>query len=230
MGKQKILLVITALLLVVGGLVLYQSLRAGDTKNTNIGVAPPLAREKCDQLNTTQDCKPISLATSTWKVFENPQYRYAISYPPEGYSQSFDDYGGMEHIYFGIRGRFTIGGIDATIYPNYPPSEETRASNLDLKSYAESIRMLQINYPNPNHKDQKIGELEETMIDRKKAYQFTLDQGFTTMRRVGVGDAIPAGQTYRYTITENPQGQKLIIYYYLGNPVAETMFKTFKFR
>lgn len=225
MNKRTTLIVAT--LLVLFGLIGYR-LYAPSAKNDGQNVPP--AQEECDRETTTEDCKPISLDTSTWKVFENPAYGYAISYPIEGYSQSFDDYGTLEHTYFGIRGRFTLGGVDATVYPNYPLSDAQAARNLDLRSYAESIRMLQINYPNSNHKDRRVSDLEETTVDGRMAYRFTLDQGFTTMRQVGVGDAIPTGQTYRYVITETPQGQKLIIYYYMGNPIAEAMFRTFRFR
>lgn len=46
MHKQKIFLVITALLLVGGGVILYQYLRARGTNKPNIIVTPPLVQEK----------------------------------------------------------------------------------------------------------------------------------------------------------------------------------------
>lgn len=286
MSKQKILSVLIILFLGIGGVVLYQSL-PGNAKN-------PIAQEKCNQFTTTQDCKPISLATSTWKKFENTKYGYAISFPSESSISTSNDYANdlrnEKDISFYLPGRFPLVGVDAIIYPNSPSSEV--AGELDLKSYAESVRMLQVNNRDPEYfksqktdemkrverafseayqftfppiytttpvqfphfdpakgldiksygealrifniyesfgrlKDQKIGMLAETLIDGRKAYQFTLDQGFTTEKEIGRGYSIPPGQTYVYTITENSKGQKIIIYYYLGNPIAETMYQTF---
>jgi len=287
MSKQKILIAFFLFLLAVGGVVLYQSLRAGNAKN-------PVAQEKCDQFTTTQDCKAISLATSTWKVFENTKYAYAISYPPEGSVSTNNDYANDLHeekeIDFYIPGRFPLVGVDVTIYPN-PPSF-AGVDELNLKSYAESIRMLQVNNRDPNYfenqkteemrqaeiafakayqftfppvyattsqqfpdfdpakgldmksysealrifnvnenfkhfKDQEIGALSETLIDGRNAYQLTVTKGFVASNG---GYLIPDGQTYVYTITENLKGQKIIIYHYLGNPIAETMFQTFVFK
>lgn len=218
MSKQKVLFVSFLFLLMIGGVVLYRSLR--------------MPTEKCDPFITTQDCQQISLATSTWKVFENTKYGYAISFPSESSISTSNDYADdlrtEEDIGFYLPGRFPLIGVDATIYPN-PPSFEA-ADELDLKSYAESVRTLQVNFPNPNHKDRNVGELTGTIIDGREAYWFTLDQGFTTEKKIGRGYSIPPGQTYMYTITENSMGQKIIIYYLLGNPVAETMFQTFEFR
>ena len=214
---------VLVVVIVAGAFVLVQK---NSAKNSNdIGTT----FVACDPLTTTQDCKPISLATSTWKVFENTKYGYAISYPSEGNISSVDDYGGVEEMSFGIPGRFTLGGVDASIYPHSPPPI-SELNDLDLKSYAEAIRMLQVNFPNPNHKDRNIGKLAETTIDGRKAYQFTLDQGFTTEKKSGRGYSIPPGRTYLYTITENSKGQKIIIYYFLGNPIAETMYQTFRFK
>lgn len=226
MGKQKIFFTLIVLFFGVGGIILYQSLRAENAKG-------PVAQEKCNQSATTQDCKPISLATSTWQVFENTKYSYAISYPPGGSINSRDDYvddiSKAEAVYFSIPGRFTLGGVDATLYPNYPLSDAP-SKDLDLKSYAESLRMLQVNYPNPNYKDQEIGEIKETTIDGRKSYQFTLDQGFTTQKKSGLGYSIPPNQTYLYTVTENSRRQKIILYHLLDNTIAERMFQTFEFR
>jgi hypothetical protein len=276
MSKQKIISLLIILFLGVGGVILYQSLRAGNAKN-------PIAQGKCDQFTTTQDCKSISLATSTWKVFENTKYGYAISYPSEGDIATGGDYGRVEEMSFGIPGKTDLGGVKTTVYPNLPsdlklyaeairvlqinnrdpvyfenqkteemkqieitfrkaykftpaPVDATislqfppfdRTKGLDIKSYGEALRMFNVGESLKRLKDQKIGELKETVIDGRKAYQFTLDKTFVTIHG---GYVIPDGQTYLYTITENLKGQKIIIYYFLGNPIAETMYRTFVFK
>lgn len=283
MSKQKIFLLLALFLLGVGGVVLYQSLRAPTTIDPDLGSTSPLAQKGCDQFTTTQDCKPISLATSTWKVFENTKYGYAILYPSEGYITSRDDYGGVEDMYFGIRGRFTLGGVDAALYSNFSSNlklyaEEVRtlqvnsrdpryiesqrtdqvkqaivafmkayqftfppvytatypqfppfdtAKGLDMGTYSEALRAFNLNESLKYVRDQKIGPLIETVIDGRKAYQFTIDKAFTTGS--GGGYVIPDGEVYVYTITENLKGQKIMFYYYLDNPIAEKMFQTFKF-
>lgn len=179
-------------------------------------------------IGTTNQAEPLD--TSTWKVFENPTYGYAISYPPEGNVTFQNEYRPLRSVLIGAPGGIILGGVDATVYPTYPLADQQAANILDLKSYAESIRMLQINYPSPNSRNQKVGELQEVTVEGREAYQFVLDQGFTTLRNTGSGYVIPEGYVYLYTITENPKGQKLIIYYSLGNSVAQAMFKTFTFK
>lgn len=223
MKNQKLILGSILLLLLVGALSIMYQLRYAPLVNI------PENIEKCDPLTTTADCKSISLDTSTWKVFENKKYGYAISYPTEGYITSSDDYGSPEHMLFSLPGRTSLGGVDATLYPNYPLSD-IPPKDLKLKLYAEEVRMLQINYLNPEYnKDQLIGDLKETAIANKKAYEFTLDQGFTTQKKIGLGYVIPSHRTYLYTITENLEGQKIMIYYDINNPIAVAMFKTFRF-
>lgn len=285
--SKKILLVLIVLFFGVGGIILYQSLRIGKAKNS-------VTQEKCDQFTTTQDCKLISLATSTWKVFGNTKYGYVISYPSESGVSTDNDYANdlreEKEIGFYIPGRFPLVGVDVTVYPN--PSSSEVADELNLKSYAESMRVLQINNRDPEYlanqkteemkraeiaftkayqftfppvyattspqfpnfdptkgldmksysealrifnvneslkyfQDQKIGALAKTLVDGKEAYQFTVTKGFATPNG---GYLLPDGQTYMYTITENLRGQKIMIYYFLGNPIAETMYQTFVFK
>lgn len=174
---------------------------------------------KCDQWTTDELCNTVSLDTSTWKTFVNPNYGYAISYPTESDIRTTNDYGdNIDHIYFGISGRFTLGGVDATAYADFPS---------DLKLYAERVRYLQLSDTYPYTKDKKIGLLTESEVDSKRSYSFTVTKGFDSPN---VGYVIPDGITYLYTITENPKGQKIIIYFFKGNPIAEAMLKTFVFK
>lgn len=214
--KPKRNLTIAILVIAIFGATMYY---LGSSAGTSF-----IYTQTCNALTTTKDCESISLATSTWRVFENTTYGYAISYPLEGNVSTSEDYGNPAHILFSIPGRFMLVGVDATLYPNSPSSI---SENLDLKSYAEGIRALQINDQNPYVKDRKIGGLTETWIDGRKAYQFVLDKAFTTGYS-GMGYLIPDGEVYMYIITENAEGQKIIIYYFLGNPIAEAMCQTFR--
>ena len=235
MNKQKILLTLVLFLLVVGGVILYQSLRTENAKSPNTVVALPFTiQEGSKPWISMEDCvKNFSLSTSTWKVFENKKYGYTISYPSEGYINSRNDstlnLSEEPTVEIGICNGFTLGGVDAIIYPNYPTQETEKAGALNLKSYAEAVRMIQINdsTANPYFKNRNVGMLKETTIDGRKAYQFTLDKGFTTSAKIY---GIPYGGVNMYIITENLKGQKIIISYYLGNPIAEKMYRTFVFK
>ena len=164
MSRQKILLSLILFLFGIGGVFLYQSLRAENTKNTD-DVTPSLSGKNCDQSTTTQDCQPISLATSTWKVFENTKYGYAISYPPEARVATGGDYGQIEEVYFEVPGRFILGDVSAVMFPDFPS---------DLKSYAEAVRMLQVNSRDPGYiESQRPEKTRQAIIAFTKAYQFT---------------------------------------------------------
>jgi hypothetical protein len=192
--KQRTLVAVLLMALSIVGAVMFE--------RTQIPTPQPYDNSDlsgCDQDATTTDCVQF------WHSFENTRYSYVISYPAEVEISTYDVYGADDlntesQLTFAIPGKFTLVGIEATTpfpsqgqrdYDNAPPSDESNKMNsLDLKSYAEALRALQVNDPNPYIQDRKIGELKEATIAGRVAYQFTIDRTFTTAL---LGSGAPLG-------------------------------------
>lgn len=190
---------------------------------------------KVSERNNDSQMPPVS-QNINWITYNNVAHGYKISYPQEIIvapvaemdSRPIDK---IDDIEFFIPGKITALFITVLVpYTNASKTiatERTKLINLPLQQYAETLRQYQIEDKNPTIQNKQVGDLKEAVIAGQKAYSFTLTKSFT-FGSVG-GYALADSTIYNYILTENKNGEKLIIHYPMGNSLSEQMKNSFAF-
>ena len=126
---------------------------------------------------------PVSVSQSEWKTYTNTKYGYILQYPRSVYVQPRleEERLPLEEsfsIEMGMPGGIPPVGITITIWEPYTPKpmdsatiEHNRIVNLDLKSFAETLRQQEIDNKNPNFPNKKVGGLKKLTSPDKKHMQ-----------------------------------------------------------
>ena len=178
---------------------------------------------------TSSTAQTSDSQTAGWKTYSNIQFNYKFLYPPNpnGHlSSNLNDFATdtdmdvQSEVEFGVEGVATLLGVSMSW-------QKQLLSPNDLKSFANSVREMQVTDPDPNNSaDRKIGPLKETTLGGTKAYSFTLTDSF---RDEGGGYTLGNKSEYIYVIAQNPQGQKVVLHYLAGSADAERMAQSFEF-
>jgi hypothetical protein len=191
------------------------------------------------QINSALD--PTATTTKNviiWETFENTEYHYTVFLPSEtsisflAGTYTFDDLDprglyGADIVFRAGEGSFAIKvdviwegeeikAVDEESKRQL--AEHRKLIDLDLKSYSESIRN--------SLEDRKVGGLEEIQFANQTAYKFVLDGSDYLM--FNYNDEVDPNISQAYIITENLQGQKIIINY-LINDASEKMVQSITF-
>lgn len=214
-----------------------------ETGDVDCGPSISLFSPICDQSATTTPCSVLenmgsnppsqqfatSTPTSEWETFENTKYGYSVWVPHETFIDGIAMYNPDPHrgseLYFSA----PMGGFfDITVKTLSPKMEidmgkelfekEKNLLALNLKLYAQAVRVHEASDPNPHILNRKVGELKEIQFAGTKAYEFMLERSFANLK-----------ETPRiFIIAENLRGQKMIIRHAINN-MSEKMVKTIKF-
>lgn len=184
-----------------------------------------------------------------WQNYENTVFGYSVNYPDTiADIHTNNEYSGNDltdeaEISFAVPGKTTLFGVESdyltpeiiNIFKKDGAlkilEERQKLLAMNLKSYSETIRELQVNNPNP-YSHAEVGEMKEITFGGKPAFSFSLTNGFKLLTgEYSLGD----GQAYNYVITENSKGHRLIVHYLIdsetypeGIDLAEKMVVSFK--
>lgn len=176
-----------------------------------------------------------------WIDYVNNAYKYKVKYPegarvysPSETAEPLDRIMNLQISVEDINTRFFVDYFWLASDPRIGISDEVKNENEKLfnstvKEFAEALHQYQIDDDNSNIKNRKVGDLKEIQFADKTAYSFTLDKGFREYSSADYGYAIPDGMTYNYIFVENNFGDKLIIYYRVGDDLSEQIKDSFGF-
>lgn len=172
---------------------------------------------------------------SEWKTYINSKHEYALQYPKDVYiqpAQEMDPFSVEESasIEMGVRGDVPSVGVRIIVWELYPYKtvdkeslsyniEHNRVTQLDLKSFSETLRQQEVDNKNLNFPNKTVSELEEINFAGQKAYAVTISNymdgyGSDTFRRI-------------YLIEGNDK--KIIIQYSLNSDLSKQIVDTFRF-
>jgi hypothetical protein len=180
---------------------------------------------------------PHKTQVSGQQTYTNTKYRFQVQYPKEyrvsyiyGESVPIPDELLDAPLIMKIPPRdtpseFPIFGVTAYI-PHDPDYGWNDSIALPLRDFAEAVRKRQID-GNPNEPGKKSGELTAIRFANHPAYSFTQDFGFNGAE--GSYAFFPSSSVFNFIAVENNAGQKLLIHYRVGDPVAEKIKDSFSF-
>jgi hypothetical protein len=173
----------------------------------------------------TQQTPPKADETRSWLTFTNKKYNYSFKHP-QGSSVGSNQFATGEEEAFNVslsinKTRFNVEAQDPTMYSNSPTTIKTM--KLPLKEFAQEIWKQNKEDTNSNIQNKEVGQISQTTVGGKMAYQFTLTGSYYNERGGYVLE-----KKYIYLFVEN-KGLNFMIWLPAEDPTAGQILGTFKF-
>lgn len=174
---------------------------------------------------TTQQTPPKADETQGWLVFTNKKYNYSFKHP-QGSSVWSNQYATDEDEAFNVylsskQTRFHVETQDPEMYSNSPAVIKTM--KLPLKEFAQEIWKQNKEDTNPNIQNKEVGQISQTTVGGKLAYQFTLTGSYHDERGGYVLE-----KKYLYLFVEN-NGLNFMTWLPADDSTARTILESLKF-
>lgn len=219
MPKINNILFVFSLVAMLGGALYLQSSSHINNNRLALGVGSFFPNTEVSALNKLKGEGPVSVDAS-WGKYMNTAYNYTLRYPTDTTITSALITSAVEN-----SAAIVVTGPEPTDYltvtawvPQPNGDERGRIAALLHKSFAQTMRMKEVNTPDPNHSNKKVGELEEFFFAGYRAYAITV---------TGTADG-HGNDTIKYVYLDSGS-YKLVLAYPLNDGVIETISKTFKF-
>lgn len=194
----------------------FQGQASKEQKNTPITLTPtPTSLQTLPKKDEAQD----------WLIFTNRKYKYTFKHPQGssvGSNQFVTDAEDAFSVYLsGNQTNYNVEVQDPEMYSNSPAIIRTK--ELPLKEFAQEIWRQNNEDTNPYIKNKEVGQILQTTVSGKEAYQFTLTGSYHD----GLGGYV-LEKKYNYLFVEN-NGLNFMIWLPADNSTARTILESFKF-
>lgn len=219
MPKINNILFVFSLVAMLGGALYLQSSSSINNNRLELGVGSFFPNTEVSALSKLKGEGPVTVDAS-WKKYTNTAYNYTIQHPTDTTVTTLYDNRATENSdAIEVKGPDATDYLTSTIWTPQPNGDERgRIAALLHKSFAQTMRMKEVNATDPNYPNKKVGELEEFFFAGYRAYAITV---------TGTTDG-HGNDTIKYVYLDSGI-YKLVLAYPLNNGVIETISKTFKF-
>ena len=155
-----------------------------------------------------------------WSKYENPTYGYLFRYPSSSKVQTIQlDTQPKNTITTEVSGPEANDYVTFTTWVKQPDGDGYgRLATAPIKTFAQAMRMKEVNTVNETYPNKRVGDLEELFFAGYRGYTVTVNNSSD-----GHGSS-----NIRYVYLDAAQ-LKIVIQYSLNGPNAETIAKTFRF-
>ncbi len=176
-------------------------------------------------ISNNQQPAPKTDETKGWSIFTNKKYNYNFKHP-QGSSVGSNQFATNEEGAFNVslhsnKTRFNVEAQDPEISSDRPATIKTM--KLPLKEFVQEIWKQNKEDANPNIQNKEVGQISQTTVSGKLAYQFTLIGSYHDERGGYVLD-----NKYLYLFVEN-KGLNFMIWMPVDDSTAGQILGTFKF-
>lgn len=173
----------------------------------------------------TQQTTPKADETQGWLIFTSKKYNYSFKHP-QGSSVGSNQYATDNDEAFNVslssnKTRFNVEAQDPEMYSGSPTVINTM--KLPLKEFAQEIWRENKEDTNPNIQNKEVGQISQTIVGGKVAYQFTLTGSYYDERGGYVLE-----KKYLYLFVEN-NGLNFMVWLPADDSTARTILESFKF-
>jgi len=208
-GFANITLIVVVVTILAGMVVYF-----GFTKESK----PHTQQQTSQKVDETQD----------WITFTNEKYNYSFKHPQDisvgGSQYATDPEDGFSVHLSSLKTHFNVEAQDPSLFSTSIDGPAIiKTMELPLKEFAQEIWKLNEEDTNPNTKNKEVGQISQTLVDGKTAYQFTLTSSYNDERGGHVLDG-----KYNYVFVEN-NGLNFMISLHVDDPTAGQILKSFKF-
>jgi hypothetical protein len=228
-GFPNIALVIVVIVIFVGVAAYFlftQLAPANEMPSVQVPITSPTPISNNQQQPlVAQQASPRTDETQGWLTFTNKKYNYSFHYP-QGSSVGSNQFATSEEEAFNVslssdKTHFHVEAQDPAMYSNSPAT--MKMMELPLKEFTQEIWNQNKKDMDSNIQNKEVGQISQTTVGGKAAYQFTLTGSYHDERGGYVLE-----KKYTYLFVEN-KGLNFIIWLPTDESTTGKILETFQF-